>query len=622
MANMVANSLKGNATADSADPSDISIAANKFPARASTGNLEAKSISDFGLGLVAAADAAAGRTALGAAPTDSPVFTGSITTPLIKPASDSTTAIQLTKADGTTPVLTTDTTNTRIGIGKTPTEPLDVAGNIKGSGYLELSEIATPTAPVADTLRLYARDAAGTTKLSYIDNVGTIKTLGPELSNLDIIYNGGGFTAPGTWILENVFWRADQRFDVTTDGVSPVDKRFLFDMSHDYQNEIPAGGTGVITIDTSALYMFLYHYGYYCISYYYASNTTFDRPAKIKIRWNCRTSTSPLTYTWTNYTEYVPTSADGNMSKIYMAHQYAYPKTCEITIEATAEKKVSLSEIQFFPASRRASNNFPEAAVFDKSAYNTVVQPIYIRKDVSTLTGQITPLTGEGFFSILKTPLIKPVADSTTAIQLTKADGATPVMTLDTTNSKVGIKKTPAEELDVAGNIKGSGYLELSEISEPDAGAADTARIYAVANGSLTDIRVRANGEAGQRIALCGRENTFTKTQGFDIVNIGNSGTSKTIDWTAGNKQKMTLTGDCEVSFTDPSGSAPLELRLIQDTTGGRTVTWSGMTLKWEGGIAATLTAASNAIDIVEFTYDSGEDTYYGSCKNDFKAPA
>jgi len=167
-----------------------------------------------------------------------------------------------------------------------------------------------------------------------------------------------------------------------------------------------------------------------------------------------------------------------------------------------------------------------------------------------------------------------------------------------------------------------SGYLELNEITEPDAGAADTARIYAVANGSLTDIRVRANGEAGQRIALCGRENTFTKTQGFDIVSIGNSGTSKTIDWTAGNKQKMTLTGNCEVSFTDPSGSAPLELRLIQDTTGGRTVTWSGMTIKWEGGIAATLTAASNAIDIVEFTYDSGEDTYYGSCKNDFKAPA
>jgi len=175
---MAANSIKGNPTGEAAVPVDISIAANKFPARASTGNLEAKSISDFGLGLVAAADAAAGRTALGAAPTDSPVFTGSITTPIIKPASNSTTAIQITKADGTTPVLTTDTTNTRIGIGKTPTEPLDVAGNIKGSGYLELNEISEPSAGAADTARLYAVDTGGVTKLAFKDSSGTATILG------------------------------------------------------------------------------------------------------------------------------------------------------------------------------------------------------------------------------------------------------------------------------------------------------------------------------------------------------------------------------------------------------------------------------------------------------------
>ena len=122
MANMVANSLKGNATADSADPSDISIAANKFPARASTGNLEAKSISDFGLGLVAAADAAAGRSALGALGSANPVV----------------------------------------------------------SGYLELSEIATPTAPAADTLRLYAVDHGTDTRLAYRNSSGGERILTNE----------------------------------------------------------------------------------------------------------------------------------------------------------------------------------------------------------------------------------------------------------------------------------------------------------------------------------------------------------------------------------------------------------------------------------------------------------
>ena len=125
MANMVANSLKGNATADSADPSDISIAANKFPARASTGNLEAKSISDFGLGLVAAADAAAGRSALGALGSANPVV----------------------------------------------------------SGYLELSEITEPDAGAADTARIYAVDTGGVTKLAFKDSSGNITVMGEGSSD-------------------------------------------------------------------------------------------------------------------------------------------------------------------------------------------------------------------------------------------------------------------------------------------------------------------------------------------------------------------------------------------------------------------------------------------------------
>lgn len=64
------------------------------------------------------------------APTNNPIFTGSITTPIIKPASDSTTAIQITKANGTTNVLDIDTTNVRVGIGTTaPLRKLHVNGD-------------------------------------------------------------------------------------------------------------------------------------------------------------------------------------------------------------------------------------------------------------------------------------------------------------------------------------------------------------------------------------------------------------------------------------------------------------------------------------------------------------
>jgi len=51
------------------------------------------------------------------APLASPVFTGSISTPIIKPAADSTTAVKITKADGTTVMVNVNTTDEVVDIG-------------------------------------------------------------------------------------------------------------------------------------------------------------------------------------------------------------------------------------------------------------------------------------------------------------------------------------------------------------------------------------------------------------------------------------------------------------------------------------------------------------------------
>jgi len=63
-ANMAANTIKANATGATADPGDLAIAANKFPARSSTGDLAAKDVTDFGLSLIDDADAATARATL------------------------------------------------------------------------------------------------------------------------------------------------------------------------------------------------------------------------------------------------------------------------------------------------------------------------------------------------------------------------------------------------------------------------------------------------------------------------------------------------------------------------------------------------------------------------------
>lgn len=55
---------------------------------------------------------------------------------ILKPVSDSTTAVKITKADGSTAVLTVDTTNTFVGIGNTPSQALEVTGAIKNSSFI------------------------------------------------------------------------------------------------------------------------------------------------------------------------------------------------------------------------------------------------------------------------------------------------------------------------------------------------------------------------------------------------------------------------------------------------------------------------------------------------------
>lgn len=68
--------------------------------------------------------------------TVSSIFGVGIITPKIYPASNSTTAIQFLKADGTTNILNIDTTNSRVGIGTTaPATPLHVVGQ----GYFSTS---------------------------------------------------------------------------------------------------------------------------------------------------------------------------------------------------------------------------------------------------------------------------------------------------------------------------------------------------------------------------------------------------------------------------------------------------------------------------------------------------
>lgn len=96
----------------------------------------------------------------------------------------------------------------------------------------------------------------------------------------------------------------------------------------------------------------------------------------------------------------------------------------------------------------------------------------------------------------------------------------------------------------------------------------------------------------------------LTKTGNFvSEYSIGNSGTSKTIDWSNGNRQYITMTGNCTFTFTAPSNVTTIALRLVQDGTGSRTVTWPA-TVKWPSGTTPTLTTTASAVDLINCYYN------------------
>lgn len=77
----------------------------------------------------------------------------------------------------------------------------------------------------------------------------------------------------------------------------------------------------------------------------------------------------------------------------------------------------------------------------------------------------------------------------------------------------------------------------------------------------------------------------------FDDVD----GPTITLDWSH-NQHQVVLEGNRELACTNVSIGQPLFLRLIQDATGGRTVTWPAG-VKWPGGVEPVLTTAPNNWD-------------------------
>lgn len=139
--------------------------------------------------------------------------------------------------------------------------------------------------------------------------------------------------------------------------------------------------------------------------------------------------------------------------------------------------------------------------------------------------------------------------------------------------------------------------------------AWDTSYTVGTAASNLVQLDGSAHLPAVDASALTGI--TPKQVVGAVVAN-GNSGASKTINWTTGTVQSLTISENTVLTFTAPGG--PCHLTLILTNPGAFAITWP--TMLWAGGSAPAWTAAG--VDIATFLYTSGT-TYYGQAGLDFK---
>lgn len=99
-------------------------------------------------------------------------------------------------------------------------------------------------------------------------------------------------------------------------------------------------------------------------------------------------------------------------------------------------------------------------------------------------------------------------------------------------------------------------------------------------------------------------------------IDNGNSTGNDTVDWREGNKQKIRLVGDTQISFINPAGAGNFILKIIQDNPGNRKVTTWDSDIKWAEGSVPILTTTFNSIDLISFYFDGVN--FYGQIGHNF----
>lgn len=154
-------------------------------------------------------------------------------------------------------------------------------------------------------------------------------------------------------------------------------------------------------------------------------------------------------------------------------------------------------------------------------------------------------------------------------------------------------------------NITASNYND--DRDEIIAGVNDITNAQINANAGIATTKI-----SGTAVTLAGSESLSNKTlvkptvtASLQTLKADTDGSTITFDLDESNIHSVTLGGNRILALDNADAGQAFVIRLTQDGTGSRTVTWFS-TIKWAGGSAPTLTTTAGATDVFGFICTSG----------------